>query len=102
MGAAGTSTLVVALQPPLGVWDPRYQISFLALGSRSVFRALARQGEHPSVKNPVAARSAFFPSGFFFHVSGPRFSPSRYRPFPALRTAPLLQSRFSLSADLTH
>ena len=32
--AAGTSTLV-ALRPPLGVCYPRYQISFLALGSRS-------------------------------------------------------------------
>ena len=32
--AAGTSTLV-ALRPPLGAWYPRYQISFLALGSRS-------------------------------------------------------------------
>ena len=31
---AGTSTLV-ALRPPLGACDPRYQISFLALGSRS-------------------------------------------------------------------
>ena len=31
--AAGTSTLV-ALRPPLGAWYPRYQISFLALGSR--------------------------------------------------------------------
>ena len=59
-----------------------------------VFRALARQGEHPPVKIPVAARSAFFPSGKFVHVSGPRFSPSRYRSFPAFRTAPLLQSRF--------
>ena len=48
----------------------------------------------------VAARSAFFPSGKFVHVSGPRFSPSRYRPLPAFRTAPLLQPRFSLSADL--
>ena len=32
----------------------------------AVFRALARQGEHPSVKISVAARSAFFPSEFFF------------------------------------
>jgi hypothetical protein len=31
--AACISTLV-ALRPPLGAWDPRYQISFLALGSR--------------------------------------------------------------------
>ena len=30
---AGTSTLV-ALQPPLVAWDPRCQVSFLALGSR--------------------------------------------------------------------
>ena len=33
-GSLCSSTLV-ALRPPLGVWDPRYQISFLALGSRS-------------------------------------------------------------------
>ena len=32
--AACISTLV-ALRPPLGAWDPRYQILFLALGSRS-------------------------------------------------------------------
>ena len=39
--AASTSTLV-ALQPPLGAWDLRYQISFLAVGSRSTSASCSR------------------------------------------------------------
>ena len=48
--AALLSTLV-ALRPPLGAWDPRYQISFffLAVGSRSTSASCSRLVEENGV-----------------------------------------------------
>ena len=68
-----------------------------------VFRAIARQGEHPSGKISVAARSAFFASANFpVTCSRPRFSPLRRSVTipPAFRTASFSRSLASLFSAL--
>ena len=54
--AAGTSTLV-ALRPPLGAWDPRNQISFLAASAAARLRCELQQAGRRDTTRSFGMRS---------------------------------------------